>query len=74
MTTNVIHDMAEQWLPIPLPEYKDCPPTFQETLRDPRVLMAQRILQMQMANHQAAQAKQQQRSAVHHPMSRRKRR
>jgi len=41
---SVIHDMAEQWLPIPLPELRDCPPTVQATLLHPAVLNAQRRL------------------------------
>jgi len=54
---SVIHDMAEQWLPIPLPELRDCPPTVQATLLHPAVLNAQRRLsQYVAAQAQAHQA------------------
>lgn len=56
MTTNMIHDYAERWLPIPLPPFEDCPPTVQATLADPRVVGAQEFFQMafaQMANRPA---------------------
>ena len=48
MTAKLIHDFAEKWLPIPRPDYKDCPPTVQATLRDPRVLGAQQFFKMQV--------------------------
>lgn len=72
MTTNLIHEWAEKWLPIPLPDYKDCPPTLQETLRDPNVLNAQRYFQMMVERDIAAAEQPAPRPQPHRPVSRRR--
>lgn len=75
MTTNTIHDIAEKWLPIPLPDYKDCPPSVQETMRDPNVIGAQRYFQAMVERDiaAAAVAEQSQRLQPRRPANRRKR-
>lgn len=75
MTTNTIHDMAEKWWPIPLPDYKDCPPTVQALLRDPKVLGAQQFFQMMVAqeNARAAQREAMQPKHFKRPVNRRRR-
>lgn len=57
MTANTIHDIAEQWLPIPLPDYKDCPPTLQAMMRDPQVLGAQQYFASMVQSQLAAAAR-----------------
>ena len=61
MTDDVVHALAEQWLPIPMPEFKDLPPTAKATMANPMVLRAQQQLTQQMLHGVSQAAEQQER-------------
>jgi hypothetical protein len=48
MTDSVVHALAETWLPFPLPEFKDLPPTMKEVMANAAVAQAQAQLTRQM--------------------------
>jgi hypothetical protein len=48
MTDSVVHALAEQWLPIPMPDFKDMPPTMKTVYANAAVVRAQAQLTRQM--------------------------